>query len=800
MSLPLDDVVVVDVSSGVAGGYCTRLLADGGADVIKLEAQQGDPLRTWSISGNRCGDGALFNFLSGGKRSVVVDPARESSRESATSLVTNADIVVWSPGSGVADHPAFSPEALRRIAPHATVLAITPFGLTGPWVGRPCTEFTLQAWSGGIAGRGDPARPPVSAGGRTGDWLTGMIGAVASLSGRWRSLATGTGELIDLSMLESIVLTHTMYPVTYQSISGQPSVPQRIKNFPGIERAKDGFVAFMVVTGQQWLDFCAMVDRPDWLQDESLMYLGHRLAQRETMAAALDPWMTQRTVDEIVELASLYRIPVAPVGNGATVATFDHFIAGGYIAKYPDGSFVHPTPPYRFHHSAIGNAAPRRAPRLGEHTGMSIFPRTAPKPGASAGGELPFAGLRIADFTAFWAGPIVGHVMAMLGADVIHIESTQRPDGMRFRGAKPFDTPNWWETGPSYHGGNTNKRGLTLDMASERGRELAFDLIKTCDVVIENYTPRVTEGWGLTYDNVKRVKPDVIMLRMPGFGTSGPWRDRSGYAQNMEAVAGLAWLTGYPDEEPQVLNGPGDPIAGTHATFALLLALEHRRRTGEGCLIESPMVGGALAIAAEQLIEYSAYGNLLERTGNRAPTAAPQNLYLSADVNATGARDSWVAIAVETGEQWAALAHTIGRPEWSTDATLATIEGRRAAQDTLDREIADWASARSAMDIVDVLWTAGVPAGRVIKAEEQVDNEQLQHRRFFEDVEHPILGSVVHCGYPARFSAGPVVVNRSHAPMLGQHNREILTELCGSTDDQIASLEADGIIGTEVRM
>jgi crotonobetainyl-CoA:carnitine CoA-transferase CaiB-like acyl-CoA transferase len=289
-------------------------------------------------------------------------------------------------------------------------------------------------------------------------------------------------------------------------------------------------------------------------------------------------------------------------------------------------------------------------------------------------------------------------------------------------------------------------------------------------------------------------------LRMPGFGISGPWRDRSGYAQNMEAVAGLAWLTGYPDEEPQVLNGPGDPIAGTHATFALLLALEHRRRTGEGALVEAPMVGGALAVAAEQVIEYSAYGNLPERNGNRGPTAAPQNLYLAADLDEGGTRDTWVAIAVETGRQWAALAHATGHPEWLTDRALATIEGRRAAHDMLDRVIAEWSSTRSATEIVDTLWAAGVPVGRVIKAEEQIRNEQLQHRRFFEEVEHPILGSIVHCGYPARFSAGPVVLNRSHAPLLGQHNAEILIELCGRTEEQIAALEADGVIGTEVKM
>lgn len=799
--MPLDGVLVADLSSGIAGGYCTRLLGDGGADVVKLEAPAGDRLRRWSASGSDLGDddGALFKYLAGGKRSVAVDPDDSGQRRRALELIENADIVVWSPGSGLADHPTFHPRELQEAAPQAVVLAITPFGLTGPWTQRPATEFTLQAWSGGVAGRGDVDRAPVAAGGRTGDWLTGTIGAVAALSARWRSLRTGTGELVDLSALESMILTHTMYPVTFQSVTGKPTFADRIKNFPGIERAKDGLVAFMVVTGQQWLDFCAMVDKPEWIEDESLMYFSHRIKQRDEMAAVIDSWMGERTVDEIIELATLFRIPVAPVGNGATVGTFDHFLEGGYFVEHPGAAFLQPTPPYRFHHTSAGTAPAQRAPRLGEHNTIEVRKRQPPtRSSASNAAPQPFEGLRIADFTAFWAGPIVGHVMGLLGADVIHVESVQRPDGMRYRAAEPFDTPKWWETGPSYQGGNTNKRGLTLDMNSPEGRRAAFDLIKTCDVVIENYTPRVTEAWGLTYEYLKEIRPDIIVLRMPGFGIDGPWRDRSGYAQTMEAVSGLAWLTGYPDEEPQVLNGPGDPAAGSHATIALLLALEHRRRTGEGGLVESPMVGAVLAIAAEQLVEYTAYGELLMRDGNRGPTAAPQNLYLSADLDDQGRRDCWVAVAVETTEQWAGLARAIGHPEWLDDPGLATVQGRREAHDALDAEITAWTSVRSADDIIETLWPAGVPVGRVIKAEDQQHNPQLIHRQFFEEVEHQVLGPIMHCGYPARFSAGPHRLNRSSAPLLGQHNWEILRDLCQYPDERIAELEANRVIGTEV--
>ena len=186
-------------------------------------------------------------------------------------------------------------------------------------------------------------------------------------------------------------------------------------------------------------------------------------------------------------------------------------------------------------------------------------------------------------------------------------------------------------------GSEHNKRGLTLDLAVARGRELARELIARCDVVIENYSPRVMDSWKLSYDDVRALNPRAIMVRSPAFGLSGPWRDRGGYAQTMEMASGLAWLTGWPDEPPEVPNGPMDPIAGTHATVALLLALEHRRRTGEGLLVEVPMIGGALNVAAEQVVEFSADGNLLQRQGNRSRFAAPQGAYLTNDVLPDGA-------------------------------------------------------------------------------------------------------------------------------------------------------------------
>ena len=204
-------------------------------------------------------------------------------------------------------------------------------------------------------------------------------------------------------------------------------------------------------------------------------------------------------------------------------------------------------------------------------------------------------------------------------------------------------------------------------------------------MIVENYSPRVMESFGLSWDDVRAINPAAIMVRMPAFGLSGPWRDRTGFAMTMEQVSGMAWLCGFPEHAPGALFGPCDPGAGLHALTGLLVALEHRRRTGEGRLVECPMVANALNVAGEQVIEFSANGVRLDRMGNRGLAAAPQNSYAGADWDDDLDQHRWVSIAVATDEQWAALRAALGDPAWAADPALATMAGRMARHDDLDR-------------------------------------------------------------------------------------------------------------------
>ena len=753
MTLPsLAGYRVVDLSSWIAGAYCTKLLADAGAEVTKVDAPAGDPLRRWSASGAAIAtdaNGALYNHLAGSKR--------EAGADELDGLLAAADAVVWSRGA------ALTPDELLAAHPHLTVTAITPFGLEGPWSDKPATEFTLQAWSGGIVGlaRGFPDRAPVHVGGQIGEWLAGAYAAIGTLASKRRRDGITSGELVDVSMLEVLALCLTYYPVTFNDQLGHPMRKKRFVSTPGVGAARDGLVGLGCGTGQQWLDFCVLVGHPEWM-DEPRYFL-----DRTSLAPTIDDWIGERTVDEVLDLAASFRIPNAPIVNGANATTFDHFRQRGTFVTDSRDSVVKPGPPFR------------------------LAPNGSGRPRAN---RLPLSGLRVLDMTAYWAGPLVGHTLAMLGAEVIHLESPKRPDGARLVGGVPQTEAQFWERGPIFAALNTNKKDLAIDLNDPRGLELVRQFVTTCDVVVENFTPRVLEQLGLSYEALCNVRPDLIMVRMPGFGLDGPWRDNAAFAFVIEDASGLTWLTGHPDRLPLEPYCVGDPNAGLHALFGLLVALEHRDRTGDGSLVEAAMVDAALNVAAEQVIEHSAYGAVLERAGNRGPMAAPQGLYLTADIDDRGRSDTWVAIAVATDEQWTALQQALGAPGWAADPALANVDGRRRAHDEIDEQLSEWCGARAADEIVDQLWASGVPVGKVVQPHDQPALAPLAHRKFFEELDHPVIGRSRYSTLPMRFSGEEERVHRRHAPLLGEHNAELLAEL-GLSEADIAALEADGIIG-----
>jgi crotonobetainyl-CoA:carnitine CoA-transferase CaiB-like acyl-CoA transferase len=309
------------------------------------------------------------------------------------------------------------------------------------------------------------------------------------------------------------------------------------------------------------------------------------------------------------------------------------------------------------------------------------------------------------------------------------------------------------------------------------------------DLVVENYSPRVFDHFGIKWDLVVAANPNVVMVRMPAFGLDGPWRNNLGFAQTMEQTTGLAWITGFRDQPPRIMRGPCDPLAGIHAAFAMLVGLSERDRRGRGLLIETAMAETALAAAAEQIVEWSAYGALMERDGNRGPEAAPQGVY------ACRGSEEWIAIAVLTDEQWQALQVALGQPIWAVDPALDCIEGRRRAHDQIDEGLSRWAAQQDLDAAVATLVAHGVPAGRVVDPRHVDKHPQFVHRHFIETLDHPVVGPHPIAAIPFRFEGIPSW-HRRRAPLLGEHNRDVLGGWLGLDDDELERLATLGVIGT----
>ena len=774
---PLNGLRVLEMGSRTTAPYIGKLFTDAGADVLKLESLEGDPFRTWSASGAAIPDGedaAWWQFLNAGKRSVTIDLETEEGKRYFNNLVAETDLILDDHIPQEAQRLGITFQDIQTISSSTVLASLTHFGTTGPWANRPANDFILQALTGATENRGIPDEEPAACGGELGDFVAAALSAPAILAITLASKTTGEGAHIDVSQYESMMLAFQTYRPIFDHFAPDFR-PTRQIEIPSVEPAKDGWVGFCTITGQQWQDFCSMIGADDWIGNDDLTNFHTRMERREEVWPRIWAFTKERTVQELVDLASAFRIPVGPIGTGDKIASFDHFAERNVFVENPHG-FTQPRPPYQFEQS---NLAPlRKAPPLGKHDAYN--PRPGNVPAFGKNNDQPLAGVKVVDLSAFWAGPVATNLLRVLGADLIKIESHIRLDGMRWASGLPIPMEDkLWEWSPVYHGANAGKRVINLDLSTQQGKDIALQLIADADVIIENYSPRVTESWGFTWENIHALNDQAIFVRVPAYGTDGPWRDRVGFAMNMEQVSGLANRTGHPDGPPFVPRGPVDSIAGMHAVFATILALTERTRIGKGQLVELPLIEGALQAAAEQVVEHSAYGTVLNRQGNKAPNASPQGLYK------TSGNDAWLAISIQNNQQWKALTEQI-------NPDLANYD-REKDTEKIDEIIRAWAQTQDAETAAESLWNAAIPVAPCMHFNDSGKTTQHQHRNFLQTYEHPITGHTPYLSYPFRLNGTHLPLG-GPAPILGEHTNEILTQL-GYTQEQLEELESNGVIG-----
>ncbi|MGH7820872.1 MAG: CoA transferase, partial [Candidatus Binatia bacterium] len=485
-------------------------------------------------------------------------------------------------------------------------------------------------------------------------------------------------------------------------------------------------------------------------------------------------------------------VMIAPVNTVADVLALDHLEARAYWQPYrlPGGRILRaPGPFVRPSRTPVSIARP--APAAGEHTAEVFEAPPAPPipatPATTLPAALPFAGVRVADFSWIGVGPITAKYLADHGATVVHVETEHPADRLRLVG--PFKDniagPNRCQFFASF---NTSKLSLAVNLKQPEGLEVAKRLIQWADVCLDSFTAGTMAELGLGYEVARELNPAIIMASTCLMGQTGPAAALAGYGYHAAAICGFYEITGWDDRPPAgPFNAYTDTIAPRFLAATLMAALDHRRRTGEGQYVDQAQMESALYFLAPETLEYQVSGRMPRRAGNESPGVAPHDAYPCAG------EDEWCAIAVESDEQWRALRRALGDPEWAAAPELDTVAGRVANRDTIDRKLAELTSRHEAHALMERLQAAGVPAGMVQRSSDHLEDPQLRHRRFFRPLHHAEMGEVPYEGHQFRilgYDNGPL----APAPCLGEHSITVLQEILGLGDEDLARIAGSGAL------
>jgi benzylsuccinate CoA-transferase BbsF subunit len=407
--------------------------------------------------------------------------------------------------------------------------------------------------------------------------------------------------------------------------------------------------------------------------------------------------------------------------------------------------------------------------------------------------KAPLEGIRVIEHGQLLAVPYPARLLADLGAEVIKVESPIRLDTHR-QTIYPDNDPgnHFWDRGGTFYSENRGKYGITLDLRHADAVQAFKDLARVSDVVMENFTTRVMKGFGLDYESLREVNPNIIYFSSTGYGHTGPWANFRAVGPTTEAASGVASTTGYAGGSPVLADIPyTDYIAAEQGAYAILLALYRRKRTGRGGAIDLSQVEAQAALAGELFLDASANGTQTAPKGNRHSSLAPPGFFRCAG------SDRWIAIAVSSDGEWQGLQKAMGNPDWAADTRFATVQGRLDNADEIEPKLTGWTQTQEAMPLMKLLQDHGVPAGVAFDGRDIVLNEHYRARGFMAWADHPPGSDIEpkpYPGVPWRFSESDRGARRG-GPGLGQHNEYVLCDLLGYSRDKLAEMKASGALG-----
>jgi crotonobetainyl-CoA:carnitine CoA-transferase CaiB-like acyl-CoA transferase len=765
---------VVDLCDA-PGWLCGRILADLGADVALVEQEGGHPDRARRYA---------FAALNAGKRSVITaDP---------TELIRGADVVVDAGSAGARGVD-------RSDNPKLIWCAITPFGLTGPKAAWRASDLGVLAQSGTMFLTGEPDRAPLRCSFPTSWYHGGAEAAAAILAALHQRDSTARGQLVDVSLQE----THLM--ATMGRVGAFSLTRQRGSRAGALMRVgrttqreiwpcADGFVSFGLRGGPARIP--GLKRLVAWMTEEVFATPAlterdwdsytHTTLTKDDVDAISEPiaaFFATKTMTELYDNALERGLMLAPANTAREILASRHYNSRELFTQVDDPELGRISIPRRF---VVADGAPganRPAPQPGEYDPPDrwrVFSRTNFATSAQA-----FFGLKVLEFGAGAAGPLATRYFADHGATVIRIESRVRPDFLRLY-AITADQRSL-DASPMFATFNANKLGITLNMKHPEARDIALRLVRWADVVAENFAPGAMGRWGLAYEDLAKVRPDLVMISTCLHGQTGPERDYPGFGGQGSALSGFNHLTGWPDREPLGPYGTiTDSLAPRFAAAAVTAALLRKRRTGLGTYLDLSQVECAVYSLGEAIVEHAVTGEPPGRLGNRSREAAPHGAFRCAG------DDRWIAIAAWSDEEWRTLIDAMGKPAWA-DERFSTVAGRLANVDALEKHIDSWTATQDRDQLAARLQEAGLEACPVQDLEDCYRDPQLAHREHFRPMDHTALGRHDHEALGFRLADSPPTFTRP-GPTLGRDNEEVYKGILGLDDAEFERLSEAGVL------
>lgn len=814
---PLHGVRVVEWGEMVSAPACGRFLAGLGAQVIKVEppdtgdrARHHGPFLHDVPHPERSG---LFLFLNTNKLGVTLDPSSDSDRGLLFRLLESADAFITNYPVAALECYGLDPPALLMRFPRLVVCLISPFGSAGPYSRFKAYDLQACAAGGVSVTVGEPGRPPLALPCSQGDYQGGLNAAIGILLALFARGKSGVGQVVDISTAQVLAYyggitasMYTPYGIPWERAGHRASRSGGYYPYT-ILPTRDGYICMITRSGHPWKRFVEAMGSPGWARNPR--YRDRARMGRDypdEVDSLLAPWLREHTSQEVLEICRREEIPFSVVRTLDQVASCPQLTAREFwvvITHDETGPLRYPGAPFKL--SRTPWVQERPAPRRGEHNHileefqLSRSGVLGPTPGPRYSGtpKLPLEGVRVLDFGWVAVGPVLGSLLADMGAEVIKVESRARLDYCRliptplredeaFRDAYS-GRAEVIDRVPLFHQYNRGKRGITVNLGHPKAPSLILELVQHCDVVIENFTPRVLRGVGLTYERLRQARPDLVMISVSAAGQGGPWENLRAFAPSLTSLAGFEGLVGYQRE--RVLGamtlGYSDPSNAHHGALAVLAALWHRERTGEGQHIDMSQMEATAGLVGEALMDYFMNGRVWGPRGNRHLSMAPHGTY------PCRGDDQWVAIAVGSEGEWGGFCRALGEPLWS--AQFGALADRLSRGEELDRLVGTWTRTRTAWEVTRILQEQGVAAFPVLRLEELEEDPHFAARELRVRVSHPRLGEMTLYNTPIALRETPGRP-RKPAPALGEDNDFIFGELLKMDRSLIDALVADGVI------